>query len=439
MVPDPKMNTEPAPKPKKSWSNPALKAMGIPRVSLPLRNWLIFWSVLASVGGAIYYDKREQRLVREKYMQQVQHLGAEPYATARLPRKISVFIAPPPDDFLEELLRHFRKYIKPVLNAAAVDFDVYTESRQGEIRHNVAEQIRALRRGQVEQAQADAAAQAKDAYARLWRRFFTETVPGVFRRREPEPEVLTSRHELYTPTDVLGLYKVAGTVEPERDNGSDPLQCGGVICVGRGAYKEYMNGVHEGLLGPLDEPQEPPKVESLEVKELLVSELAPEKESAEVSDKEATPDDFAAADGADPKQPPVPAPFILPEQYAAAQLAPELDMSRVVVNAKNTPVIFEQPVYVFALPKLTGMANMPRKIYRYFTTRTLAEQETKKAVELVEGASRPFEYKDAYMAKEEELEWPKKWVERGKTKNSEWVRELELDERVTSRMHVYGK
>ena len=29
-------------KPKKGWSNPALRMMGIPRISLPSRNWMIF-------------------------------------------------------------------------------------------------------------------------------------------------------------------------------------------------------------------------------------------------------------------------------------------------------------------------------------------------------------------------------------------------------------
>lgn len=41
------------------------------------------------------------------------------------------------------------------------------------------------------------------------------------------------------------------------------------------------------------------------------------------------------------------------------------------------------------------------------------------------------------MAKEEELEWPKKWVATGKEKNSEWVQELVTDDRVTTRMKVF--
>ena len=56
---------------------------------------------------------------------------------------------------------------------------------------------------------------------------------------------------------------------------------------------------------------------------------------------------------------------------------------------------------------------------------------------IVNNKSRPFVYKDVLMAKEEEMDWPKKWVEKGKERNSEWVQELEHDERVTSRMKVF--
>ncbi|GEQ72488.1 hypothetical protein JCM33374_g6175 [Metschnikowia sp. JCM 33374] len=434
------------PKPaKKSWSNPALRAMGVPRISLPSRNWMIFWTLLASVGGGIYYDKSQQKAIRERYMKQVEHLGKEVYTTNRLPRKLSIFIAPPPDDFLEESLRHFRRYIKPILNAAAIDFEVYTENRQGEIRSEVAEKVRQLRR---EEKATELAAQeyaAKEAYNKSWSKFFRESVPSVFqkfKRKEPEPEKFVSRNELYKPTDVLGLYKLAEPVEPSRDFGDDALLCGGVICIGRGTYKEYMNGVHEGLLGPLDKP-----VEVLEVAKPAAG-TTPEntsdnsdgdKNTSDVEEKKA-PEiaDFAEKEGEqEKKRDPVPKPYILPGDYAKGELAPELDLTKVIRNKHNVPVIFEQPIYVFALPKLTGFMNMPRKIYRFFTTRELAEEVSEHTLTIVNGDSRKFEFKDKFLGKEEEVEWPKKWVERGKAKDSEWVQELEIDERVTSRMKVF--
>lgn len=399
--------------PKKGWTNPALRAMGIRRVALPSRNWMIFWALLASVGGGIWYDKHQLKLIRDKYMAQVLHYADEVYTSDRLPRKLTVFIAPPPNDFLDELVRHFRRYVKPILNAAALDFEVYTANRQGEIRAQVAERIRELRREQLEREATAAEAQRAARYDRSWTKFF-HNITLKF-RSQPAEDVPVARHDLYTPEDVLGLYKVVHSVQPVRDDARDAL-CGGVLCVGRGVYKEYINGVHEGLLGPLEKPAEAEPEAAAEV----AAELARENEEEETTKKE-----------------PVPRAYITPAQYAEAALAPELDLGTTVRNAKDVPVLFEQPVYVFAVPKLSGFMNFPRKIYRYFTLRNLAEDVAVRAVAVVEGQRRPFEYKDKYMGKEEELEWPKSWVERGRGKNSEWVQELEVDDRVTRRMSVF--
>ena len=40
------------------------------------------------------------------------------------------------------------------------------------------------------------------------------------------------------------------------------------------------------------------------------------------------------------------------------------------------------------------------------------------------------------MYKRQELDWPQKWVEEGKTRGSEWVQPLHCDERVISHMSV---
>lgn len=438
MADDKKPEPKPEPKPaKKGWSNPALRAMGIPRISLPSRNWMIFWTVLASIGGGIYYDKHQQKLIRDKYMKQVESLGQEIYTSERLPRKLTIFIAPPPDDFLEESVRHFRRYIKPILNAAAIDYDVYTENRQGEIRSEVAEKVRQLRRERIEQEQKSEAHAREEAYAKSWTKFFKEDVPKVFQfRKEPEPEVYVARHELYDVKDLVGLYRVLGTVQPVRDDVADEV-CGGVICVGRGAYKEYVNGIHEGLLGPLEKPEEPVQEAAIDI----VQEVREggEQEATESTEKKEEPDseDFAQKEG-EAKQEPVPKAYISAQQYAQGVLAPELDLSHTVRNDKNVPVLFEQPVYVFPVPKLSGFLKMPQKIYRYFTLRNLADDVGKHTLTVVEGRSRPFEFKDKFLGKEEELDWPKKWVERGRTKNSEWVQELEVDDRVTQRMRVFG-
>ena len=456
---------------KKGWSNPALRMMGIPRISLPSRNWMIFWTLLAGVGGGVAYDRYQQKQIRKKWMEKFGPLGEEAYRTDRIPRKLSVFIAPPPNDYLDSSMVYFRKYVKPLLNASAIDFDVFTENRQGDIRAAVAERIRELRIETNENAKKAQEEAKQKQYDASWTKFFKKDVPNFFtlkfQNKSKEDEVLVSSSDLYSPKDVLGFYYLNETIEPKRDDELNPMEAGGVICIGRGAYKEYMTGVHEGLLGPLEAPEEVKKITEIDAK---VAEKKPETGDNEsktlivlptddlpadsVNEQVVVPADSVNEQDAVPETPseteentpnadeednekPVPKPFITPDEYPNATYAPEFQNVTLIKNKKNVPVIFEQPVYVFPLPLVSGFLNTHRKIYRFFTKRNVADDYGTRTSVVVQNVSRPFVYKDQFMAKEEELEWPKKWVATGKEKNSEWVQELVTDDRVTSRMKVF--
>lgn len=467
------------PKVKKGWSNPALRMMGIPRISLPSRNWTIFWTLLATVGGGIAYDKHEQKQIRKKWIENFGPLGEKAYRSDRIPRKLSVFIAPPPNDYLDESVVYFRKYVKPILNASAIDFDVFTENRQGDIRAAVAERIRELRVETVEKAKKKQEEATQKQYDASWSKIFKKDVPNFFTRKflsskDDNDENLVDRNTLCAPNDLLGFYYLNESIDAKRDDELNPLEAGGVICIGRGAYKEYMTGVHEGLLGPLEAPIEAKKItdadpqsvtevtgsntEAKAVVELPIDapaelpaespvELAldPLTDTTVPPKEEETPSE-AATETKPPKtneeeeeeqEKPVPKAFITPDEYPTAVFAPELEGETIIRNRKNVPVLFEQPVYVFPLPKISGFLNTHRKIYGFFTRRKVAEDYGFRTSAVVYNASRPFVYKDQFMAKEEELDWPKKWVASGKEKNSEWVQELVVDDRVVTRMKVY--
>ncbi|CAG86520.2 DEHA2C17226p [Debaryomyces hansenii CBS767] len=450
---------------KKGWSNPALRMMGIPKISLPSRNWMIFWTLLASVGGGVAYDRYQQKQIRKKWMEKFEPLGEEAYRTDRIPRKLSVFIAPPPNDYLDSSMVYFRKYVKPLLNASAIDFDVFTENRQGDIRAAVAERIRELRIETNENAKKAQEEAKQEQYDASWTKFFKKDVPNFFtlkfQSNSKEDEALVSSNDLYSPKDVLGLYYLKEPIDAKRDDELNPMEAGGVICIGRGAYKEYMTGVHEGLLGPLEAPEE---VRTITEVDPQVTENEPEtahndNESKAVVELPVLPTDDLPADSVDkqdavPETPsetaentpnaeegdnekPVPKPFITPDEYPNATYAPEFQNVSLIMNKKNVPVIFEQPVYVFPLPIVSGFLNTHRKLYRFFTKRNVADDYGCRTSVVVQNVSRPFVYKDQFMAKEEELEWPKKWVATGKEKNSEWVQELVTDDRVTTRMKVF--
>lgn len=422
----PKVTTPPK-KVKKVWANPALRMLGVPRFSLPSRNWMIFWTALASLGGGVAYDKYQQGQIREKWMKEVEHIGGTIYDTGKIPRKMTIYVAPPPNDFLVETLKHFRRFVKPVLNAAAIDFEMYSENRQGDIRQTVAKQMRDLRLAKIAEKEAEIAALKQAQYDKSWTKFF-KGIPNYFQFKKNivDEEETKKRFELYKPTDVLGLYQLFDTVEVVKEDAIDPLHAGGVICIGRGAYKEYITGIHEGLLGPLEKPQA-----------LIDDEIRVEEEKQKIIEEKLAAGKVIPEEDEDEKKKPVVKPFITPEFYAEAQLPEELDFSKIIKDENNIPVLFEQPVYVFPMPNLLGFKTIPRKIYRYYTTRFLADDCGFRASSVVNNKIREFKFKDTLMAKEEESDWPKKWVQTGKEKNSEWVQELVVDERITNRMRVY--
>ncbi|CAH6719674.1 mitochondrial import inner membrane translocase subunit Tim54p [[Candida] jaroonii] len=459
---DIKGKVENATKVKKGWSNPALRMMGIPRLSLPSRNWMIFWGVLGTLGGAAYYDKLEQQRIRKEYMDKVSESGKQPYETSKLPRKLTVFIAPPPNDFLETSMVYFRRYVKPILNSASVDFDILVANKQGDIRTSVSERIRQLRRDEIAKKEQELAAKAQEAYEKSWTKFFTVTVPSTLKKPFVKEEIVDdvkNRTELYTPKDVLGFYYNNDMITAVREDSEDPQAAGGVVCIGRGAFKEYIQGVHEGLLGPLEKPEEPekPEIKLEEVKEPeLVSEgTTPVTESiadsveipvesaqtAESTESTNSPKEPEKIEKDEPKEEDAEdetliKPFIDPKDYGKAMFAPEFKDGLNLENNK-VPVFFEQPIYVFKVPNILGFTNFPRKIYNWFNRRYVAEEFSEKTMHIINNKSRPFEPRDEYLAKEEELLWPKKWVEKGLSKNSEWVKEVVVDKRVTKHLRVY--
>ena len=54
---------------------------------------------MTTIGGGIAYDKYEQKQMRKKWMDAVKQFGEVSYGANEIPRKLTIFIAPPPNDF----------------------------------------------------------------------------------------------------------------------------------------------------------------------------------------------------------------------------------------------------------------------------------------------------------------------------------------------------
>ncbi|KAF5315548.1 hypothetical protein D9611_004834 [Ephemerocybe angulata] len=148
-------NAEPSlkPPPKMSGMRTVLQYTGIPpswldkRPKLPSRNWLIFLSVTSTILGYGVYDRRECRRIQQEYIEKVQELSEGPLQPLEENRKVTVYGAKwPGDEDHQQALKYFRKYVKPILVAAAVDFDMYSGKYLGDITKRVAEDIRLRRR-----------------------------------------------------------------------------------------------------------------------------------------------------------------------------------------------------------------------------------------------------------------------------------------------------
>ncbi|GJC80426.1 mitochondrial import inner membrane translocase subunit tim54 [Colletotrichum liriopes] len=203
--------------------NPVWQMMGLrgPPKRLPSRNWMIFLSLTAAVSGAIIYDKREKNRATARWARAVAPLAQEPIGNpSQLPRKLTVLLEAPPGDGLRVAQDHFLEYIKPILAASGLDWEFVQGRQQGDVRAAVAEKIRRRR------------------------------------SREERPDV----ELLLTEENIRDAMRQKNGI-PEHDGP------GGDIVIGRHTWKEYVRGLHEGWLGPLDpppQPEEPPKPDAVE-------------------------------------------------------------------------------------------------------------------------------------------------------------------------------
>ncbi|KAK9432728.1 mitochondrial import inner membrane translocase subunit Tim54 [Lipomyces doorenjongii] len=363
--------------------NPVLVALGIPRLRMPGRNMSIFLGTVLGISGMIYYDRKNRRANRQKWKDRVSYLANETLQPNGMPRKVTVYVAPPPGDHLDVTIAHFTQYVKPVLTAAAIDWELVEAKRQGDIRHQVAEQIRKERRGEGD-----------------------------------------SRDEL--------MKAVTDGLKYDTE--------GGVICVGRGAYKEYLHGLNEGWLGPLEMPASPQLEKRVdEVHGLLesgddVTQTAVEASKAAEAGVATSqgPDANKSIEGDDSeekqdKKPAVPKPYISQADYGSAPTPPEL--------ARITSF---QPIVYIPLPHILGFLNTPIRTYRFFTKRELADRCGRLTASVALSQSRPFIPRiDLAQGMEEENEWPKKWKETALEKGSEWMQDFVVDDRIAERLRVY--
>ncbi|CAG8519244.1 16402_t:CDS:2 [Cetraspora pellucida] len=110
-------------------------------LKLPSKKVLAFFGVCATIPGLIYRDnvlsKERKNLVEQK----VTHIALEPMSVNELPRKVTVYLAPPLGDGIHKARVHFREYVKPVLVAAAMEYELVEGTQPGQLRSKVRDAI----------------------------------------------------------------------------------------------------------------------------------------------------------------------------------------------------------------------------------------------------------------------------------------------------------
>lgn len=386
--------------------------------------------------SAVYYDRYQKKRIQQKWCDLVRPIAEETLPPNTMRRKITIYLEAPPGDGMRSAREHFYEYVKPILVAGAMDWDVVEGRREGDIRYGTAERIRRKRR----------------------------TIEGAGMPDDDE--------ETQKVLVVEQSRTAAGIVE---ESGA-----GGDLLIGRHTWKEYIRGLHEGWLGPLEQPADAQPLPSETTpstsetnaaaadghahssigdatvdaaKNIVAGEPivtasvdadATAAPTAEVtSDEDAFPKTPAPTEAAKEEEKPKPktqkpGPYIGTSAYATSN------------TPSGMPSTFE-PAAVVPFPHILGFLNTPIRTYRYLTRRHLADDIGRRVAGLVIAAqSRSFKSsvidedghhtsEQAALLESEEGEWAKsvRKKERIPGEESVWLDRIVMDERIAERMRLW--
>jgi import inner membrane translocase subunit TIM54 len=369
---------------------------------------MIFLSITGSWTAAVMYDRREKKRIQHKWTKLVEHIAHEPLDERQMPRKLTVYLSAPPADGLVSARDHFREYVQPILVAAALDWDAIEGRREGDVRAGLAERIRALRK----------------------------------KRGEPSAEPL----ELDVQ-DILNETRQRAGIRDWDGPGGD-------IVIGRHTWKEYVRGMHEGWLGPLDPPTslEDPVVPVTPTPE-VTSDTSAQPNPPTTDDGGAYPEASKPEEAEKPKeeenksnkkkQPP---PFNSTADYANSQISP------------NCPRALG-PSTVVPFPHLLGFWNFPIRMYRFLNRRQVADEIGRQTAAAVLATYRPYhapgestatfdnedppegsQWEQVGLLRVDESEWHKTARERKEDDERErvWLDEMVIDPRIGERMRRFA-
>lgn len=316
---------------------------GLPnwRLKLPSRNWLVFLSITGSFAAAITYDRREKKAAQRKWCDLVAHIAQEPLPVNQMRRKLSIFLSAPPGDGIRPSREYFKQYVKPILVAAAVDYDVIEGRKEGDVRYGMAEQIRRYRRRRGERGNSEAA-------------------------EEPDLE-----QAFETLREKVGIRPEPGIR--------------GDLVIGRHTWKEYIRGLHEGWLGPLEEPTQsasdsPPTHPQADPPSSILESEGASLDAAPTADG---PPKDVEEEKKEKKPPSPPYAYLPTAAYSTSPISPTI------------PQTLEPSAPIPHL-HLLGFLRTPIRIYNYLNQRKLADDIGRQTAAIVLAAHRPYHQSETF-------------------------------------------
>ncbi|KAF9919667.1 mitochondrial import inner membrane translocase subunit tim54 [Linnemannia zychae] len=325
------------------------------RAKLPSRGWMIFWATFGTIGGLIVRDHYLTVAAKKRVTDKVDILAKQTCGVQDMPRKVTVYITAPPGDGIHKTRHYFKAFVKPVFDAAAVDYEVKEGLTEGQIQRMVAADVRKKRR--------------------------------------------------------IAAGKIPALSEAEQNAPIAPLKSvsDGIVVLGRIALAEVLQGYNDGCLQSLDDPEPvvAEKVEEVSIKDegdSLATETTGSVETTLDKSKEAqsTEEAVAAATAelikeaaaasetkskddkkADP-EPPAPIPIPQDESYF------------------SVPPTGLEPIGYIPFKNLTGFRNFPKKMFALFNSYDCVEYAGASVMKVAFAETKEMEKDDLETGRDEE-------------------------------------
>ncbi|KAI7859064.1 mitochondrial import inner membrane translocase subunit Tim54 [Circinella umbellata] len=336
----------------------------------PSKGTVIFCSVLGTISGTIYASTEFVKSARKAHCDKVSFLADRPCGVHEMPRKVCVYLMPPPGDSIEKSRAWFREYVKPILVAGAVDYDVMEGQSKGAVESSVCNEIKRLRREEA-------------------------TAHTTLDSSSTNVDDSVSNQE-----DSYKSNPFAPVVQDVQKKIEEQKHYDGVIAIGRLAWREVLSGVAKGCHA--DPFEEPPK--AVEEKKEEGEKLEQEENKAQSSEEEQQQQPAAVEENnmtfdEQPKEEEHAIMTDLADSTSSIEKDQQQHKDHFSIPRHLSPVIY------IPHENIIGWTNIPYRLYRWITDYTRVEWIGQYAVDTVLNEKRPLQIEDLDMGESEKKYW----------------------------------